>query len=102
MKSTFDNVEELHKIKKFHPESQLLLRIATDDSTAQCRLSTKYGCEMENVDVLLEAIKELGLNLAGVSFHVGSGASDFTSLYKAVRDARTVFDKAANEYGLPL
>lgn len=101
MKSTFDNVEELHKIKKFHPESQLLLRIATDDSTAQCRLSTKYGCEMENVDVLLEAIKELGLNLAGVSFHVGSGASDFTSLYKAVRDARTVFDKAANEYGLP-
>ena len=56
---------------------------------------------MENVDVLLEAIKELGLNLAGVSFHVGSGASDFTSLYKAVRDARTVFDKAANEYGLP-
>lgn len=101
MKSTFDNVEELHKIKKFHPESQLFLRIATDDSTAQCRLSTKYGCEMERVDSLLECIKTLGLNLVGVSFHVGSGASDFSSLYKAVRDARIVFDKAVNDYGLP-
>ncbi|CAI1532070.1 hypothetical protein SEUBUCD646_0K00470 [Saccharomyces eubayanus] len=101
MKSTFDNVEELYKIKRFHPESQLLLRIATDDSTAQCRLSAKYGCEMDKVDSLLKCIKELGLNLAGVSFHVGSGASDFTSLYKAVRDARTVFEKAANKYNLP-
>ncbi|CAI4044412.1 ornithine decarboxylase SPE1 SKDI_11G0370 [Saccharomyces kudriavzevii IFO 1802] len=101
MKSTFDNVEELYKIKKFHPKSQLLLRIATDDSTAQCRLSTKYGCAMDKVDSLLKCAKELGLNLAGVSFHVGSGASDFASLYKAVRDARTVFEKATNEYNLP-
>lgn len=101
LKSTFDNVEELHKIKKFHPGSELFLRIATDDSTAQCRLSTKYGCEMERVDSLLACVKELGLNLVGVSFHVGSGASDFSSLYKATRDARIVFDKATKDYGLP-
>lgn len=94
LKSTFDNVEELHKIKKFHPESQLLLRIATDDSTAQCRLSTKYGCELEKVGSLLQCVKDLQLNLVGVSFHVGSGASDFTSLYKAVRDSRFVFEAA--------
>lgn len=100
-KSTFDNVEELYKIKKFYPKSQLLLRIATDDSTAQCRLSTKYGCELEKVDKLLKAVKELNLNLVGVSFHVGSGASDFSTLYTAVRDARVVFDKALQEYDLP-
>ncbi|CAR26580.1 hypothetical protein ZYGR_0H03980 [Zygosaccharomyces rouxii] len=99
LKSTFDNVEELHKIKKYHPDSQLLLRIATDDSTAQCRLSTKYGCEMEKVDTLLQCVKDLGLNLVGVSFHVGSGASDFTSLYTAVKDSRTVFDRA-QDFGL--
>lgn len=101
LKSTFDNVEELHKIKKYHPDSQLLLRIATDDSTAQCRLSTKYGCDLEKVDELLEAVQKLDLNLVGVSFHVGSGASDFTSLHKAVRDARIVFDTATHKYGLP-
>lgn len=101
LKSTFDNVEELHKIKKYHPESQLLLRISTDDSTAQCRLSTKYGCEMENVGQLLAAVQRLGLNLVGVSFHVGSGASDFTALHQAIQDARTVFDAARDHYGLP-
>ncbi|SCU77602.1 LAMI_0A01706g1_1 [Lachancea mirantina] len=100
-KSTFDNVEELAKIKKFHPESELLLRIATDDSSAQCRLSTKYGCELERVDVLLAKVKELGLNLVGVSFHVGSGASDLSTFYNAVKDARYVFDRATTKFGLP-
>lgn len=100
LKSTFDNAEELHKIKKYHPDSQLFLRIATDDSTAQCRLSTKYGCEMEKVDSLLQCVKDLDLNLVGVSFHVGSGASDFTSLYKAVRDSRLVFDRV-KEFQMP-
>ncbi|SCV04667.1 LANO_0G11606g1_1 [Lachancea nothofagi CBS 11611] len=99
-KSTFDNVEELAKIKKYHPDSELLLRIATDDSTAKCRLSTKYGCEMANVDSLLAKVKELGLNMVGVSFHIGSGASDFSTFYKAVRDAREVFDHARARFGL--
>ncbi|QLQ80850.1 hypothetical protein HG537_0E02050 [Torulaspora globosa] len=101
LKSTFDNVEELHKIKKYHPKSQLLLRISTDDSTAQCRLSTKYGCEMQNVGQLLAAVKKLELNLVGVSFHVGSGASDFSVLHQAIKDAREVFDQACESYGLP-
>ncbi|GMM53777.1 ornithine decarboxylase [Maudiozyma humilis] len=98
LKSTFDNVEELHKIKKFHPDSQLFLRIATDDSTAQCRLSTKYGADLENVCELVATCKELQLNLCGVSFHVGSGANDFSTLYKATRDARWVFDLVQNEF----
>lgn len=97
----FDNVEELHKIKKFHPNAKLFLRIATDDSTAQCRLSTKFGTHLSAVPELLQAIKDLNLNLVGVSLHVGSGASDFGSLYKAVRDSRWVFDVATNQYGLP-
>lgn len=99
--TTFDNVEELHKIKKFLPNAKLYLRIATDDSTAQCRLSTKYGSELSSVRQLLATIKELDLNLVGVSFHVGSGASDFSSLYKAVRDSKWVFDTAVNEFSLP-
>ncbi|SCU98429.1 LADA_0H12970g1_1 [Lachancea dasiensis] len=100
-KSTFDNVEELAKIKKYHPHSELLLRIATDDSTAKCRLSTKYGCDMQNVDSLLSKVKELGLNMVGVSFHIGSGASDFSTFYKAVRDSREVFNRASSRFGLP-
>lgn len=99
--TTFDNVEELYKLKKYHPNAELFLRIATDDSTAQCRLSTKYGAELGSVRELLKTCKDLELNLVGVSFHVGSGASDFSSLYKATRDAKWVFDTAVNEFNLP-
>ena len=101
LKSTFDNVEELYKIKKFHQDSELFLRITTDDSTAQCRLSTKYGADLTNVRELIAKCKELELNLCGVSFHVGSGANDFSTLYKATRDARWVFDLAQDEFDMP-
>ncbi|CCH61667.1 hypothetical protein TBLA_0F01240 [Henningerozyma blattae CBS 6284] len=100
LKSTFDNSDELYKIKRFHPNSELFIRIATDDESAQCRLSTKYGCHLDQVDSLLQTVKELELNLVGVAFHVGSGASDYNSLYKAIRDSKYVFNRV-EEMGLP-
>ncbi|KAG7195727.1 Mitochondrial 2-oxoadipate and 2-oxoglutarate transporter [Scheffersomyces spartinae] len=91
--TTVDNCNELHKMKQFHPECGILIRLATDDESAQCRLSTKFGCTVESaVDELLPLAQELGLPIVGVAFHVGSGAKDFGSIYKAVQDARMVFD----------
>jgi len=45
--------------------------------------------------------KDLGLNVVGVSFHVGSGTYDPTAYIGAVQDARRVFDEAA-EIGFDL
>ena len=93
---TFDNSDELYKIKSFFPEAELLLRILTDDSTSLCRLSDKFGASLDTTMDLLTLAKDLELNVTGVSFHVGSGASDPQSFNKAVRDARFVFDQAAD------
>ena len=93
---TFDNSDELHKIKRFFPNAELLLRILTDDSTSLCRLSDKFGASLDTTIDLLTMAKDLELNVTGVSFHVGSGASDPQSFDKAVRDARTVFDQASD------
>lgn len=98
---TFDNADELRKIKSCYPEAELVLRILTDDSTSVCRLSTKYGASLEDAEELLHLAKDLELNLVGVSFHVGSGASDPTSFSAAVKDARHLFDRAA-ELGFDL
>lgn len=92
---TFDNADELHKVKKLFPGAELFLRISTDDSSSLCRLSLKFGAAMDTTDGLLALAKELGLNVVGVSFHVGSGASDPLAFMKAVQDARIVFDQAA-------
>jgi len=91
---TFDNTDELYKIQKLYPNAELFLRISTDDSSSLCRLSLKFGAQMDATDALLALAKELGLNVVGVSFHVGSGASDPNCFWKAVRDARLVFDRA--------
>ncbi|CCX14237.1 pyridoxal-dependent decarboxylase [Pyronema domesticum] len=92
---TFDNAEELYKIKRFYPTAQCVLRISTDDSKALCRLSLKYGCPLDDTAKLLALAKELELDVIGVSFHVGSGSEDPSAFITAVEDARTVFDQAA-------
>lgn len=92
---TFDNTDELYKIKKLYPGAELFLRILTDDSSSLCRLSLKFGASLDSTNGLLALAKELELNVVGVSFHVGSGASDPMAFMKAVQDARVVFDQAA-------
>lgn len=91
---TFDNTDELYKIKKFFPDAELFLRILTDDSSSLCRLSDKFGASMDTTADLLRLAKQLNLNVVGVSFHVGSGASDPQSFERAVQDSRIVFDQA--------
>lgn len=91
---TFDNIDELYKTKQLAPDAELYLRILTDDSASLCRLSQKFGASLDNTAELLESAKKLGLNVVGVAFHVGSGASDPKAFVKAVQDARFVFDQA--------
>ena len=47
----------------------------------------------------MEAAKIAGLEVIGVSFHVGSGCHDSSRYELALRDAREIFDIGANEYG---
>jgi len=74
----------------------LYLRILTDDSASLCRLSLKFGASLDSTGDLLALAKKLELNVVGVAFHVGSGASDPQAFLKAVQDARFVFDQAAD------
>lgn len=98
---TFDNADELYKVKEIFPNAELFLRILTDDSASLCRLSLKFGASLDTTADLLALARKLDLNVVGVAFHVGSGASDPEAFLKAVRDARFVFDQAAS-YGYDL
>ncbi|KAL8648513.1 MAG: hypothetical protein Q9226_005962 [Calogaya cf. arnoldii] len=93
---TFDGADELYKIKEIYPEAQLLLRIVTDDSSSLCRFSAKFGAPLETTHSLLKLARSLGLNVIGVSFHVGSGATDPRLFVKALQDSLTVFEQARN------
>ena len=92
--TTFDTCSELRKIARHHAGAQCLLRIRADDPDARCQLGNKYGAEMEDVPELVALAKELGLQLVGVSFHVGSGASNPNAFTAAIRLAHDVFSRA--------
>ena len=64
--TVFDGVHELHKLAATHPTCKLLLRIAVDDSQAQCVLSNKYGADPREAESLLDAAAKLGLTVAAL------------------------------------
>lgn len=90
--TTFDNLDELHKMKRFHPSCKLVVRILTDDSKSVCQLGLKFGAPLDTVPRLLAKARELELDVVGVSFHVGSGCYDPNSFGDAVARARKAFD----------
>jgi ornithine decarboxylase len=63
---TFDNEEELIKIQSIFPSARVVLRILTDDSSAQCQLGLKYGCHPKHAPYLLQVAKKLSLDVVGV------------------------------------
>jgi len=91
---TFDNSHELIKIAQTYPKAKLVLRIITDDSHSICRFSTKFGAPLNVCGNLLAQAKELGLNVMGISFHVGSGCMNVESFQAAIRNAHLVFQQA--------
>lgn len=93
---TFDCEEELHKIKKYHPDAKLLLRLAVDDSQSLCKFNIKFGCKQDNVLSILQLAKELDMNLVGFSFHVGSGCKSAYTYYDALRICKEATVTAIN------
>ncbi len=95
----FDNECELFKIKSYHPQSKLLLRIKVDDSESVCRFSEKFGIEKESIKQLLNLAKIINIDVCGVSFHIGSSCKNPVQYYKALELTKYAFD-VSNEVGL--
>lgn len=91
---TFDNEEELIKIKKYHPNCNVVMRIYVDTSKAICQLGMKFGAPKDHVEELIKKCKDLDLNLSGFSFHVGSGCLDQTAFEDAIKESKAIYDLA--------
>lgn len=91
---TFDNVEEIHKIKKHAPNAGLALRLKVPNTGAMVELSSKFGASPgEAVDMILEADR-VGLTVEGVSFHVGSQTTNFENYVQALALTANIFKEA--------
>ena len=91
---TYDNPEEIHKIKRYAPDAGLVLRLRVPNTGSMVELSSKFGCEPgEAVDLILEAFRA-GLVVEGLSFHVGSQCTNFDNYVQALNIAAAVMNEA--------
>ena len=91
---TFDNREEIYKIKQHAPDAGLALRLKVPNTGAMVELSSKFGATPgEAVDLILEADKN-GLVVEGISFHVGSQTTNFENYVQALSLTAAIFKEA--------
>jgi len=90
-----DCEDEAQKVARAAPGSAVFCRILTDGEGAEWPLSRKFGCVPAMASEVLARAASLGLEAAGVSFHVGSQQTDLGSWDRAIADAKGVFDRAS-------
>src|SRR6185437_12013645 len=70
------------------------------DSGSTMRFGAKFGTPLVQVEPVLSLASELGLQVIGTSFHIGSGCYDVNSYAKALALCRHVFDIAEQKLGM--
>ncbi len=95
---TYDNRNELLKIRKYAPHAGVVLRLRVPNTGSMVELSSKFGCDPgEAVDLICAAF-EIGVEVEGLSFHVGSQCTNFENFVQALNIAAAVL-KEAKERG---
>ena len=91
---TFDNLEEIQKIKRHAPTAGLALRLKVPNTGAMVELSSKFGASPgEAVDLILAADRA-GLTVEGIRFHVGSQTTNFENYVQSLNLTANVFKEA--------
>jgi len=98
---TFDNADELKKIRDCCDTAGLIIRLKVPDTGSQVEMSSKFGAEPGDADLLIRRASDAGLMVEGVSFHVGSQCTNFDNYTEALAIAATIL-KDARKKGYPL
>jgi ornithine decarboxylase len=98
---TFDSTHELPKLARHAPDASLLLRLAVSSSSCTVDLSAKFGAGVREALPLLRRARRMGLQVRGLSFHVGSQCLSPDDFASALREVRPLWDEA-QEAGLGL
>lgn len=89
-----DNPDEIRKFVRYRKRAELLLRVCFRSPTAVCDLSKKFGCEPGAVLGLIELARRLGVRVRGLSFHVGSQATDPGKYIEAIQACTNIVAEA--------
>jgi ornithine decarboxylase len=92
-----DNPDEVRKFAHLADRAELLLRVSFRNPGAMVDLSRKFGCDPEDLLALARLAADLGVNVRGLSFHVGSQVRDAAKHVQAVRACMKLMAAARRE-----
>src|SRR5690606_3899471 len=78
----------------FRSRAELLIRVCFRSPDAVVDLSRKFGCEPTAVLGMIELARRLGIRVRGLSFHVGSQATEPTKYIEAIRACTNLIAEA--------
>ncbi len=96
-----DNAQEAKKFIPYKDEVKLLIRVSFPNPETPVDLSKKFGVLPKDCLELLKLTKSLGLNIHGLSFHVGSQVPNANRHVEAINECAGII-KAAKENGIEL
>ena len=100
---TYDNIDELIKIKEYCKKAGLILRIKVPDIGSQIEMASKFGAEPGDALNLIKKAFDSGLKVEGLSFHVGSQCTNFENYVSALNITSEIFNEARKRgYGLDI
>jgi ornithine decarboxylase len=91
-----DSLAETLKVAEAAPGSRVLCRLVTSGEGSDWPLSRKYGCSAHEAVEILVAAHELGLDAAGLCFHVGSQQRDPEAWAAPIAAAGRIFTLLRN------
>jgi ornithine decarboxylase len=89
-----DNPDEVRKFARYKKRAELLIRVSFRSPDAVVDLSRKFGCEPGAVLGMIEQARRLGIRVRGLSFHVGSQATEPTKYIEAIRACTNLIAEA--------
>ena len=98
---TYDNPEEIKKIREYAPKAGLALRICVPNTGSVVELSSKFGAAPSEALALITAAFDAGLTVEGLCFHVGSQCTNFDNFVQALTMSSSIL-KEARAHGYEL
>jgi ornithine decarboxylase len=80
-----DNLEELKKFIKYAGKVEIIVRVSFRSKQAVVDLSRKFGCALEELPLLVDLAQQNGIEIVGLSFHVGSQSLSPMTQTNAIR-----------------
>lgn len=97
-----DSLEEIEKIASVYGESEVALRVSVPGIGSRVPLGEKFGCDPDRAMYLATKARQLGVNIVGITIHVGSQCESIENWRSALSACGEICKRLSSQEALKL